>query len=161
MALLFSLENTTRWIFPWPYPENSLTSDTGEAPNFLVKIWSDSFLWCFQLYTKDNTFRPMTIAHNGWVQWCIAEDYLKPAGLRWSKASLTTIHWPLSIDQSLSFFPVSLYHSNPIHLSALFLLTQSNEVVARLLQDSGRPQLNVFNQLLSPHLMGFLVPKCI
>ena len=32
----------TWWIFPWPFPENLLTPDTGQAPNVLVKIQSAS-----------------------------------------------------------------------------------------------------------------------
>ena len=67
------------------------------------------------------------------------------------KNPLTLINQPV-----IQFFFVSLYHSNPIHLATIGLLRKSNEGGARLPQDFRRIQLNVFNQLLSPHLMGFL-----
>ena len=52
-------------------------------------------------------------------------------------------------------------HTNPIHLGALGLLSQSNKGGARLPRDSERHVFNVFNLLLSPQLMGLLGPKAI
>ena len=106
-------------------------------------------------------FRSRAITNTGWLQLCFSKYYLNPAGLRWSKVSLTTIHRPLSIDHLFSFLSVSLYPSNPIHLAAFGLLMQSNEVGFRLLGYFERLQLNVFNQLLRPQLMELLGPKSI
>ena len=53
------------------------------------------------------------------------------------------------------------YQTNLIHLATLSLPRQSNEGGARLSRYSGRIDLNVFNQLISPQLMGLIVPKDI
>ena len=49
-----------------------------------------------------------------------------------------------------------------VHLyKAQILLSKSNKEGARLPQDSERLVFNVFNQILSPQLMGLLGPKSI
>ena len=86
---------------------------------------------------------------------------LKPVEIIWSKASLSKIHWPLSINQPSSILPLSVYPSNQIHLAALGLPRQYNKDGAWLPRDFGRLGLNLFNQPLSPQIIWLLRPKTI
>ena len=56
---------------------------------------------------------------------------------------------------------MSLYQTDPIHLATLGLLRKSNEDGAWLMRDFGRLEFNLFNQLLSPQLVGLIGPKDI
>ena len=103
----------------------------------------------------------MEIDDTGWVQYFIAQEYLKTVNLRRSKSSTTTIHWTLLINQQFVFLTVPFYTSNTIHLAALGILWQSNDGGDRLPRDFRRLQLNMFNQLLSPQLTGLLGPRDI
>ena len=78
-------------------------------------------------------------------------------------AYLTTFNTPLKYDRGFKDFVSSFfsYHANLIHLAALGLLIQSNEGGARLPRDSESLLFNVFNQLLSPQLMGLTGTKDI
>ena len=139
----------------------SLTPHTGQAPNGAFKIYSSSCQWGCQFYTNDEMSRDRTITDTDWIHWWIDVVYLRQVGLRWYKSYLTTIHLTLSNYQYFGLIYVSLYQKKLIHLATLGLLRQSNEGGARLPQDFGRLQLNVFNQPLSPQLMGLLGPKYI
>ena len=52
-------------------------------------------------------------------------------------------------------------HTNPIHLAALGILSQSKEGGAWLPRDLEHLVFKFFNQLLIPQIMGLLGPKAI
>ena len=68
---------------------------------------------------------------------------------------LTPKIWP--VFQSYHF---RFCHFTP-KLSTLGLISKSNEGGSRLLRDSERLDLSVFNQLLSPQILGLLGTKAI
>ena len=70
---------------------------------------------------------------------------------------------PLKESRSFKAFSSTFFsnHANPNRLATLGLLRQSNKGGACLTRDAEVLELNVFNQLLSLHIMGLLGPKAI
>ena len=75
--------------------------------------------------------------------------------------SLTTLSWPLKGDRCFKATTSTFVNLHPNIISTLVLLRQSKKGGAWLLQDLERLELNTFNQILSPQLLGLLVLKDI
>ena len=116
--------------------------------------------WGQQLYTKNATGIVFIKRRNGYrtrenlVTWVTVNSYQY-------KAYLITIHWPLKGDQYFNAITSTFVTLYTNLLSTLGLLVQSNKGGARFPQYSERLQLKVLNQILSPQLMWFLLPKAI
>ena len=70
-------------------------------------------------------------------------------------AYIKTSHYPLKDDQYFKHITSTFLKSHPNLLSTLGLIPQYNKGGVWLPQDSECIELNVFNQLLSPHIWDF------
>ena len=77
------------------------------------------------------------------------------------RAYLTKIHLPLKGDRPFKAITKTFVALHPNLISTLSLPRQSRKISARLPRNSERLQLNLFDQLLSPQIMGLLGPKDI
>ena len=86
---------------------------------------------------------------------------MEPVNLRMSKVSLTAIHEPYQLPSRSIFFLCTYIPQIQSTEPPLASLDNTNKCGAQLLRDLEHLELNVFNQLLSLQLMGFLGPKAI